>query len=165
VVNANTLRKLIVEWIVDRRHPFNEVEAQSFRRIIEYLDSTAVCKLPKDSETIRSDAIRYFNKAKTTIKEMLSTAKEMIHLSFDLWTSLNHNHMISITAHRTSSEYTIKAMLVAIREIHESYTGKNIAETVYLVAVEFEIVEKLRYFIMDGAGNNDTTIKNLDIQI
>ena len=46
-VNSNTLRKLIVEWIVDRRHTFNEVEAESFRQLFGYLDATAVSKLPK----------------------------------------------------------------------------------------------------------------------
>jgi hypothetical protein len=32
------LRKLIVNWIIDRRHPLNEIEAESFRKIIEYLN-------------------------------------------------------------------------------------------------------------------------------
>src|SRR6266496_560741 len=33
IIQGATLRKLIVEWIVDRRHAFNEVEAESFRKI------------------------------------------------------------------------------------------------------------------------------------
>src|SRR5436190_13010895 len=73
--------------------------------------------------------------------------------------------MTSITAYWISSEYTIKTMLMAIREIHGSHTGKNIAETVYLVAVEFGIVEKLGYFMMDRAGNNGHAVEELDSQI
>jgi len=52
IVDSNTLRKLIVEWIVDRCHAFNEVEAESFRQIIRYLDPTAISKLPKKGDTI-----------------------------------------------------------------------------------------------------------------
>src|SRR5438477_12622126 len=45
-VNSTVLRKLIGEWIIDRRHSFNEVEAESFRKIIEYIDKAIVSKLP-----------------------------------------------------------------------------------------------------------------------
>src|SRR5436305_9128747 len=165
IISADILRKLIVEWIVDRRHAFNEIEAESFRRIIEYLDVAAVSKLPKTADTIRADTIRYFQEAKSTIIELLSMAKGMIHLSFDLWTSPNHKHMIALTAHWTSPEYTIKTLLLAIREVKGSHTGKNISEIVYEVAKEYGMVEKLGFFMMDGASNNDTSIEELDIRI
>lgn len=74
-IDANVLRNLIVEWIVDRCHAFNEIETKSFRRIIEYLNLIAVNKLSKKSDTIRADTIRYFKKAKTTIKGIISTAR------------------------------------------------------------------------------------------
>src|SRR5437773_1543262 len=32
-IDSKVLRKLITEWIVDRQHAFNEVEAESFRKI------------------------------------------------------------------------------------------------------------------------------------
>ena len=80
-VNSIVLRKLIVEWIIDRRHSFNEVEAESFRKIIEYIDKAAVSKLPHSHNTIRSDCLKYFNEAKGIIREHLSTARSKIHLS------------------------------------------------------------------------------------
>lgn len=51
-IDSTVLRKLISEWIVDRRQSFNEIEAESFRRIIAYLDTTTVSKLPMTGETI-----------------------------------------------------------------------------------------------------------------
>lgn len=69
--------------------------------------------------------------------------------------------MISIPAHWTSFEYTI----LAIRELHRSHTGKNIAETVYIVSEEFGDIDKLKYVTMNDAGNNDTNIEGLDIRI
>src|SRR5436190_8187244 len=41
MIEKEKLRKLIIEWIVDRRHAFNEVESEFFRRLIEYIDDTA----------------------------------------------------------------------------------------------------------------------------
>jgi hypothetical protein len=66
-VDSNTLRKLIVEWVVDRRHAFNEVEAESFQQIVEYLDAAAVSKLPKKGDTIRAETTKYFEEAKSII--------------------------------------------------------------------------------------------------
>ena len=32
--------RLIIEWIIDHHHFFNEIETESFRKIIEYIDKT-----------------------------------------------------------------------------------------------------------------------------
>ena len=58
-----------------------------------------------------------------------------------------------------------ESILAAIRWESPSHTEKNIAETRYLVAVEFRIIEKLWYFMMDGAGNNHTAIEEFASQI
>ncbi len=164
-VNSIVLRKLIVEWIINRRHSFNEVEAESFRKIIEYIDKAAVSKLPHSHNTIRSDCLKYFNKAKGIICEHLSTARSKIHLSFDLSTSSSCKALLAITAHWTSNDYKAEATLLAIRELEEDHTGENIAVIIYDMAKEYHIVEKLGYFMMDNATNNDKALKSLNSQI
>jgi hypothetical protein len=83
-IDLIVLQKLIVEWIVDRRHSFNEIEAESFHKIITYIDFAAVSKLPKSANTIHTDIVRYYNEVKSKIVELLSTARSNIYLSFDL---------------------------------------------------------------------------------
>ena len=34
IIEATEIRKAVIKWIIDRRHAFNEVEAQSFRDMI-----------------------------------------------------------------------------------------------------------------------------------
>ena len=160
-IDPEVLRKLIVEWVIDRRHAFNEVEAESFRKIIQYLDNTALSKLPHSGNTIRSDCFKYFKEAKLVIKELLSTARSQIHLSFDLSTSPNCKALLAVTAHWTSSTYKAEATLLAIRELEKEHTGENIAQSVYDVIKDYNIVNNLGYFIMDNASNNDTALKEL----
>ena len=54
-IQAKVLRKLLIEWIMDHHHAFKEIEAESFRNIMEYLDRAAISKLPYSANTIRND--------------------------------------------------------------------------------------------------------------
>ena len=164
-INPAVLRKLISEWVINRRHSFNEIEAESFQRIISYLDATAVSKLPQSGDTVREDIIRYFKEACLLIAENLSTARSPIHLSFDLWTSPNYKAMLAVTGHWTSANYTAETMLLGIREVDGPHEGVNIGKVVYDIAEGFRIADKLGYFMGDNASNNGTTIRNVNSRI
>ena len=45
------------------------------------------------------------------------------------------------------------------------YIGENIAEFVYDVVKDYNIVDNLGYFVMDNASNNDTALEELDLLI
>ena len=143
------LRKLIVNWVVDRRHAFNEVEAESFRQIIAYIDNAAVNKIPRSKNTLRNDLLKYYEEAKIIIAQQLNTARCRIHLSFDLSTSPNCKALLGITAHWTSYDHKVNATL------------ENISDFVYDVAKEYGIEKKLGYFMMDNAGNNNKALEHL----
>ena len=164
-LDATVLRKVLIKWIIDRRHTFNEVTAESFRNIIAAIDKSAVKNLPHSENTIRADILRYFKEAKHIIAECFSAAQSRIHLSFDLYTSPNCKALLAITAHWTSAEHKAEATLLAIRELKEEHTGKNIAEKIYAVIKEYSISNKLGYFVMDNASNNDTALVSLNKRI
>ena len=44
--------------------------------------------------------------------------------------------MIAIVAHWMAEDYEVKSALLAIREVHGEYTGKNIMDVVYPVMKE-----------------------------
>ena len=160
-IRIDILHKLIVEWIVDHRHSFNETESGALRKIFEYLDPKSTNAL-MSKKTTRSDVDKYFETAKVAVKERLSLARSRIRLSYDLWTSPNHKAMITIVAHWTSEDYEVKTGLLAIREVHGEHTGENIANVVYSVLKEYNIHDRFGYFIGDNATNNDTSIEWLN---
>ena len=160
-IRLNVLPKLIVEWIVERRHSFNETESEALHKIFEYLDPRSMNALMSRMTTHR-DITKYFETAKVTIKEPLSLARSRIHISYDLWTSPNHKAMIAIVAHWTAEDYEVKTALLAIREVHEEHTGENIANVVYPVMKEYDIHTRFGYYVGDNATNNDTSLRFLD---
>src|SRR5271169_922638 len=128
---------MLVEWIVERRHAFTEIESLKLRAILEYLDPMST-KAFHTANTLWADCLRYLQSAKSTVIKTLALAQSRIHLSFDLWTSPNYKAMLAITAHWTDTNYKAQAVLLAIREIKGEHTGDNISSTVYMIAQEFD---------------------------
>jgi len=56
-------------------------------------------------------------------------------------------------------------MLLAIREIKGEHTGYNISLPIFEVAKKYNIVDRLGYFMIDGAGNNNTTVRHLNRRV
>ena len=165
IIQEAALRKLIVEWIINRRYAFNEIEVKSFRKIFEYIDEALISKLPWSANIIRFDSFKYYKKCKLVITELLSTARSNIHLSFDISTSSNCKALLAIIAHWTSSIYKALTTLLAIKELNEDHIDENMVEIIYQVAKEYEILDKLDYFMMDNMFNNNTTLTELNLLI
>jgi hypothetical protein len=160
-IRRDVLRKLIVEWIVERRHAFSETQSLALRKIFEYLNPKSTIAL-KTRNTVKADTDKYFAAAKATVKERLSQARSRIHISYDLWSSPNHKAMIAIVAHWTAEDYEVKTALLAIREVHGGHTGESIASIVFPVLKEYEIHDRFGYYIGDNATNNDTSLEWLN---
>jgi hypothetical protein len=155
---VEVVRKLLVEYHIERRAPFLAIESPALRRFVEYLDPRAV-KALTTANTLRADCMQYFVTAKSTIKQILARALSRIHLTWDLWTSPNFKAMVAITAHWADENWKIQSTLLAIRELEGDHDGENISAIVYSVLKEFDIVDKFEYFTGDNATNNDTTLK------
>ena len=80
-------------------------------------------------------------------------------------TSPNCKALLAITAHWTSSTYKALATLLAIRELNENHISENMVEIIYQVAKEYEILDKLNYFMMNNVSNNNTTLMELNLLI
>jgi hypothetical protein len=60
--------------------------------------------------------------------------------------------------HWTAEDYSLKTVLLALREIYGPHTGENIGATVFKVIQEFHILNKLSCITLDNASNNDATL-------
>jgi hypothetical protein len=77
LIRLDVLCKLIVEWIMERHHSFNEPESKALHKIFEYLDPSSMNALMSE-KVIRSNINKYFETAKPTIKKCLSLARSWI---------------------------------------------------------------------------------------
>jgi hypothetical protein len=69
----------------------------------------------------------------------LSEAKSRIHISFDLWTSLNALAIYAVVAHFVDNNHRVYNALIGFKRIKGGHRGENIAEVVIPVLKEYEV--------------------------
>jgi hypothetical protein len=104
---------------------------------------------------------RHYDVAKQQVKDTLAIAVSKIHLAIDAWTSDSKLPLLGICAHFVNADYELKAALIALPFIHGRYTGVTLSNIVLQAIQEYGIEEKVGYFMMDNASNNDTMIEEL----
>lgn len=156
------LRRLTLEFILEQRLPFSTVESKSFQKLLRSLNSSAISKLPLSRRTYRRDAIEMHRQAQQEIIQHLKHAVSNIHLTFDLWTSPNCKAMLAVCGHWVSKDYALKSTLLALKQVHGDHSGENMAAIIHDVVKEFEIEDKLGYFVTDNVDSNDNAISFLN---
>jgi hypothetical protein len=91
-------------------------------------------------------------------KEIHEQSISIFHISFDLWTAPNTIPLIAVVIHYTDSSFRNCTKFIAFRRLHGSHSGKNMATLLVQILKEFEIEERLGYFITDNATSNDLCI-------
>jgi hypothetical protein len=76
-----------------------------------------------------------------------------------------HNNLVvlAVCAHYISKARDLKKMTLALKEIEESHTGKNIAFAIYSIIEDWGISLNVGYFVMDNAVVNNKMLKEYSI--
>lgn len=162
--DANILfKRTLVRWVVDANIPLNGVEACGFRRLVEVcsLGSNNILNLVPTGDTLRTWIMHEYGQNKEDIRDHLhSCARSKIHLSFDMWTSEgNIMSLMAVVAHYLDKDFNNRTVLIALRRLFGPHSGANMAETLLDVFDEFDIRDRLGYFMTDNAESNDTCLK------
>jgi len=98
-VSQDKLESLWIRCLVSCNLAFNIVANPEFRAFILYLNSAAEEFLAKGASGVRRWVMRQFYSLKvSTVIPVLRKARTKIHISCDLWTSLNSKAVLGITA-------------------------------------------------------------------
>jgi hypothetical protein len=82
-------------------------------------------------------------KSSLTLQKYLQTIKSKISLTIDLWTSSNNKAFVSITAHFINNEWMLQEILIDFGVLSDRHDGENIADGVYTVLKEYDLVHKV----------------------
>jgi hypothetical protein len=162
---GHLFRKTLVRWIVKANIPLTGTEDVEFRSLIEIasLGSNNLINLIPTGDTIRTWILQEFNDRKIEFKtQLLQNAQSKIHLSFDLWTSDGTTmSLMAVVAHYLDKSFINRTRLVALRRLYGSHSGENMAKMLLGIIQEFELTDRLGYFMIDNADSNDTCLEHL----
>jgi hypothetical protein len=129
--------------------------------LLLYLSAALASYLPTSGTTIRNWIMEDFKQRRKQIKKDLHLSKSLVHFSFDMWTSPNCMAMIAIIAHFVSCAGEAKACLLGLRRIQGAHSGENMAQSIITVIEEYELKDRLGYFMLDNVTSNDTCVREI----
>jgi hypothetical protein len=137
---------------------FRMVENEYFRELIKFLSSSLGGLLPRTASTIRGWILDAYLADKVTVERGLQRVVSNIHLSFDGWTSPNNYSILSVFAHFIDSGGVRRTRLLAFRRTYSAKSAENEAAALLKVIKEYNIEQRLGYFMCDNISTNDAPI-------
>jgi hypothetical protein len=90
--------------------------------------------------------------------EIHAESINLFHVSFDLWTAPNVIPLIAVVIHYTDQGFKNRTKLIALKCLEKNHSGENMASLLIQILREFDIQERLGYFMTDNASSNDLCI-------
>jgi len=115
--------------------------------------------LPSSANTIKSCILEQFHRSQQHLARLFRQSKSKIHFTFDLWSSPNYRAFLGVVAHWLDSNYKLQSTVIGMRRFHGRHTGENQAASFLKVVEPYSITEKIGYFTLDNASNNNTALQ------
>ena len=159
-LQVDVFKRLLVRWIAIKHISFSQVENPEFRDFIVHLSIGLAAFLPTSGTSIKSWLIQEYDRYKSKIKDILAGVSNQIHITFDTWTSPNMHAFVACNAHFVY-DGSLHTVLLGLRALIGSHSGENTAGVLVPLIQEYGIQEKVGYFVLDNASNNDTCINHI----
>jgi hypothetical protein len=93
--------------------------------------------------------------------EILSNSVSKIYLSFDLWTSPNCILFMGVVAYYADNTFKNRTVMIALKRLHEAHSGENMGSLLIEIINDFDLKERLGYFITNNTSSNDTCVYHI----
>ena len=153
------LHTLILNWITTHNLPFQTVESDEFKAILVYGNSLICPSHIPSADTLIRLLFMEYKRASLSVKSVLQTALHLIHFCFDGWTSRSNLSFLGINAQFVDKNFRLRKVLLGLPHLNGRHTGKALAEEVSKVLSFWELNDKIGFFTLDNATNNDTAME------
>jgi hypothetical protein len=156
-------RMAAVMWLVEGNHPLRELGSPYFREMIELANPAAVEALWVSHNSVSAFVMKLFSAIQPRVVEAIRTARSLIHISFDGWTTKGGKRgFLGVVAHFATVDGDVLDMPIDLPQLTGAHTGEWLAEVVILTLTTYGITaDNVGYFVLDNASNNYTTVAAL----
>lgn len=153
-------QRLLIEWLIEENLPFSTIEHYGLRAIFEYLNpQVSIQDANLSRPSIRSRIIKEFYRHQNSVIQALKESPGLKHFAFDGWRAGNRKNVYGIVCFfRHSVDNQPKKIVLGLPELSGRHIGVDIGQAVAKTIDEYQIGDKIGYFILDNAQNNDTAM-------
>jgi len=117
--------------------------------------------LPSSGNTIKTWILSQFHRSQSELIGKMALSRSNIHFTFDLWTSPNHRSFLGVVAHWIVQTLRLHSTVLGLQRFRGRHTGENQAKHFWDIVNAYKITNKIGYFTLDNATNNDTALEHI----
>ena len=155
-------RQALAKFIVQSEQPFSFAENRALERYIQSFLQPQYVRVSRN--TITSDALSEFLRAKQIMIRTLSNLNCKISLTSDVWQSAYGMYFICITAHWIDDNWLLQKRILHFKNFEYPHTGIVIMNAINECLNEYEIKDKIFSISFDNASNNNVVVNELKQQ-
>ncbi len=163
VLDKQLINEALVSLIVLRNLPFRAVEWPELHALLKAVNPMTDQEIISSHSEVNKKIHISWIASQDVVRKKLQSALSKIHLSLDVWTSLNKILFLGICTHFVDhdSQQLLKA-LIGLRPLL-THGGDHQAEILIPVLQEFGIARKIGYCIGDNHGSNDRLCRAISL--
>ncbi|CAI6342938.1 unnamed protein product [Macrosiphum euphorbiae] len=149
----------IVKMIAEDLQPVSIVENTGFRNLVQLLDSRY--KIPNRRTLTRSIIPNLYEETRTKVHSLLAQSK-YVSITTDIWTSINTDSFITITAHFVQGD-RLNTVVLCTKKLLNNHTGENLAEVLLTEFNKWDIQSKIAGIVTDGGSNIKAAVRLMNL--
>lgn len=160
-VNPALVRDALAQLIVVRNLPYKAVTWPELRALLLTVNYTCEEALIDSDTTVPRIIEESYVLDKEVLKQKLQSSLTSIHLSLDAWTSPNRKTFIAICSHFINDTGVLRKALLALPFLPGKHGGDKQVEVLWQVLKDYQILNKVGYYVGDNHGSNDKLLREL----
>jgi hypothetical protein len=156
--DSGLMKKDIMRWVTLENIPFKKLQSPHFQKIFSCIHLSMQDSIILSEKVARQWVYTEFAMHKEEVREVLKNTASCIHLSFDLWTSLQRNAINSVVANFVDNRGKCQTAILVFKEMTDCHDGKAITANVLAVIDDYNLRDKVGFFVLDNVSSNDTAV-------
>lgn len=141
--------------------PISYLENNGFRKIVSFLDSRYLEHIPSRRTLTRKIMPDIYQSTKVKVQQMLIESN-YVAITSDIWTSLNADSFLTVTAHVYNTNYVLKTFVLTTEKLNKNHTAQYLYETLIEIFEEWKIINKVVAIVTDSGANIKAAIKKMN---
>ncbi|KAF6513170.1 hypothetical protein HZS61_007428 [Fusarium oxysporum f. sp. conglutinans] len=159
-------QRMLVELIVSNNQSLSFAENPILQEIFDYLNpSVSIQRANLTARAVRYKIIQEYDRHRQKVIEVLRDSPGALHISFDGWTSRNKLALYGIACFFRDEKNRPCKIMIGVPEAHRHFgstIGGEVLDVLHTLGVS---PEKIGYFTLDNAENNDTAMEVIGAEL